>query len=76
VPDDTDADIELLLDPNIEAAPAPDCRCAGARASPCAQRCRRNGRPALDPVVLFKLLLIGYLFGTRSRNATASRARD
>lgn len=25
-----------------------------------------NGRPALDPVVLFKLLLIGYLFGLRS----------
>lgn len=25
-----------------------------------------NGRPALDPVVLFKLLLIGYLFGIRS----------
>jgi transposase len=25
-----------------------------------------NGRPALDPVVLFKLLLIGYLYGMRS----------
>lgn len=25
-----------------------------------------NGRPALDPVVLFKLLLMGYLFGIRS----------
>jgi len=25
-----------------------------------------NGRPALDPVVLFKLLLLGYLFGVRS----------
>ena len=25
-----------------------------------------NGRPALDPVVLFKLLFIGYLFGIRS----------
>ena len=25
-----------------------------------------NGRPALDPVVLFKLLLLGYLFGIRS----------
>jgi len=22
-----------------------------------------NGRPALDPVVLFKLLLLGYLYG-------------
>ena len=28
--------------------------------------CADNGRPALDPVVLFKLLLIGYLFGIRS----------
>ena len=28
--------------------------------------CENNGRPALDPVVLFKLLLIGYLFGIRS----------
>ncbi len=25
-----------------------------------------NGRPALDPVVLFKLLLVGYLYGVRS----------
>lgn len=28
--------------------------------------CPDNGRPALDPVVFFKLLLIGYLFGIRS----------
>jgi transposase len=28
--------------------------------------CPNNGRPALDPVVLFKLLFIGYLFGIRS----------
>ncbi|BAO89082.1 transposase [Caballeronia cordobensis] len=28
--------------------------------------CADNGRPALDPVVLFKLLFIGYLFGVRS----------
>ncbi len=28
--------------------------------------CEDNGRPALDPVVLFKALLIGYLFGIRS----------
>ena len=28
--------------------------------------CANNGRPALDPVVLFKLLLLGYLFGIRS----------
>ena len=28
--------------------------------------CPDNGRPALDPVLLFKLLLLGYLFGVRS----------
>ena len=28
--------------------------------------CADNGRPALDPVVLFKMLLLGYLFGIRS----------
>jgi len=28
--------------------------------------CPDNGRPALDPEVLFKILLIGYLFGVRS----------
>ena len=28
--------------------------------------CIDNGRPATDPVVLFKLLFIGYLFGIRS----------
>jgi len=28
--------------------------------------CLDNGRPAIDPVVLFKMLVIGYLFGIRS----------
>ena len=28
--------------------------------------CGDNGRPALDPVVMFKALFIGYLFGVRS----------
>ena len=28
--------------------------------------CADNGRPAVDPVVLFKMLFIGYLFGIRS----------
>jgi len=28
--------------------------------------CQDNGRPALDPTLLFKLLFIGYLFGIRS----------
>ena len=28
--------------------------------------CNTNGRPAVDPVVLFKMLFIGYLYGIRS----------
>jgi transposase len=28
--------------------------------------CQDNGRPAIDPIVLFKILFIGYLFGIRS----------
>ena len=28
--------------------------------------CPDNGRPALDPTLMFKLLLLGYLFGIRS----------
>jgi len=28
--------------------------------------CDNNGRPAIDPVLLFKMLFIGYLFGVRS----------
>ena len=28
--------------------------------------CADNGRPAIDPVVLFKMLFIGYLYGSRS----------
>ena len=28
--------------------------------------CADNGRPALDPVMMFRLLFIGYLFGVRS----------
>jgi transposase len=28
--------------------------------------CADNGRPAIDPVILFKMLVIGYLFGIRS----------
>lgn len=28
--------------------------------------CADNGRPALDPVVMFKMLFIGYLYGIRS----------
>lgn len=28
--------------------------------------CADNGRPAIDPVILFKMLFIGYLYGVRS----------
>ena len=28
--------------------------------------CADNGRPAVDPVVLFKMLFLGYLYGVRS----------
>ena len=28
--------------------------------------CADNGRPPIDPVMLFKMLFIGYLFGIRS----------
>lgn len=28
--------------------------------------CENNGRPSIDPVVLFKMMFIGYLFGVRS----------
>jgi transposase len=28
--------------------------------------CHDNGRPAVDPIILFKILFIGYLFGIRS----------
>jgi transposase len=28
--------------------------------------CEDNGRPSLDPVMLFKMMLIGYLYGIRS----------
>ena len=28
--------------------------------------CDNNGRPAIDPVLLFKMLFIGYLFGGRA----------
>ncbi|GGA93223.1 transposase [Ornithinibacillus halotolerans] len=28
--------------------------------------CEDNGRPSIDPIVLFKMMLIGYLYGIRS----------
>ena len=32
--------------------------------------CKDNGRPSVDPVVLFKIVLIQYLFGIRSMRQT------
>lgn len=32
--------------------------------------CHDNGRPSIDPVVLFKIILIKYLFGIRSMRQT------
>ncbi|TNH24827.1 transposase, partial [Testudinibacter sp. TR-2022] len=28
--------------------------------------CHNNGRPAIDPVRLFKMMLLGYIFGIKS----------
>jgi transposase len=38
--------------------------------------CENNGRPALDPVVLFKMLLIGYKFGIRSERRLVQEIAD
>ncbi|MBL4673177.1 MAG: transposase [Arenicella sp.] len=37
--------------------------------------CAGNGRPALDPTRLFKLLLLGYLFGIRSERQLMREVR-
>lgn len=28
--------------------------------------CENNGRPSIDPIVLFKMMFVGYLYGIRS----------
>ncbi|MBV1759336.1 MAG: transposase, partial [Dethiosulfatibacter sp.] len=28
--------------------------------------CENNGRPSIDPVILFKMIFVGYLYGIRS----------
>jgi len=38
--------------------------------------CEDNGRPALDPVILFKMLFIGYLFGIRSERRLVQEIAD
>jgi len=29
--------------------------------------CENNGRPSIDPVILFKMIFVGYLYGIRSK---------
>jgi len=40
------------------------------------QYCLDNGRPSVDPVVLFKMLFIGYLFGIRSERRLVQEIHD
>ena len=28
--------------------------------------CKNNGRPAIDPAVIFRMLIVGYLYGIKS----------
>lgn len=37
--------------------------------------CENNGRPSIDPVVLFKMMFIGYLFGIRSERQLEKEIR-
>ena len=37
--------------------------------------CENNGSPCIDPVVLFKMMLIGYLFGIRSERQLEEEIR-
>ena len=37
--------------------------------------CHDNGRPSVDPVVLFKMVFISYLFGVRSMRRTAEEIK-
>lgn len=37
--------------------------------------CKDNGRPPIDPVLLFKMLLIGYLYGVRSERRLEEEIR-
>ena len=37
--------------------------------------CLDNGRPAIDPITLFKILIIGYLFGIRSERKLMEEIR-
>jgi transposase len=37
--------------------------------------CETNGRPAIDPILLFKMLFIGYLFGVRSERRLENKSK-
>lgn len=37
--------------------------------------CQDNGRPCLDPIMLFKILLFGYLYGIRSERRLIEEIR-
>jgi len=37
--------------------------------------CLDNGRPSIDPVVLFKMIFIGYLFGIKSERQLETEIR-
>ena len=37
--------------------------------------CHNNGRPSIDPVILFKMVLIQHLFGIPSLRKTAEEVR-
>ena len=37
--------------------------------------CENNGRPAVDPVLMFKVLFIGYLFGVGSERQLVREAQ-
>ena len=36
--------------------------------------CADNGRPAIDPEILFRMLLVGYLYGIKSRRGWRKRS--
>ena len=37
--------------------------------------CEDNGRPAIEPVIMFKMLFLGYLYGIRSETRLAEEVR-
>src|SRR5574344_629733 len=37
--------------------------------------CKNNGRPAIEPEIMFKMLFIGYLYGIRSERRLAEEVK-